>query len=380
MAGLTWRGAWSVVASYAKGDAISSNGSSWIANAANAGEAPGTGTHWDLLADRANFTGAAAGGVLAGTYPNPSLALGAAVRSLNGLTDLVTLAASGTASVSAAGNTLTIIGSGIGNVSAGAGIGVTTSGSTATVSAQFGGSGAATTVSHSDHQHSGGDITSGIVSQTFIDPLIARDAEVMPIVLANTATPVSIGAVNFAGTATAVARADHVHAHGNLGGGTLHATATTTTGGFMSSADKTKLDAIGSVFVSAANSVDTNVICSTVPFGSPTIDTASAYNATTSTFTAPTAGMYMVGVNLTVSAGPGFNAMTFQSVVNGISDFGYRVTPPQTGSDEAVSWTRLIHMSAGDTLSFVGCALGVAFPNPITLRGGSSINIHLLSP
>lgn len=55
--------------------------------------------------------------------------------------------------------------------------------------------------------------------------------------------PQSVGTVNTLGTSTEAARADHVHAHGAQGGGTLHAEATTSTPGFMSAADKTKLNA-----------------------------------------------------------------------------------------------------------------------------------------
>lgn len=54
--------------------------------------------------------------------------------------------------------------------------------------------------------------------------------------------PVAIGAGNASGSATAVARADHVHAHGDQAGGSLHSTATSVTAGFMSAADKQKLD------------------------------------------------------------------------------------------------------------------------------------------
>jgi hypothetical protein len=46
------------------------------------------------------------------------------------------------------------------------------------------------------------------------------------------------------GTATEVARADHVHNHGVQSGGNLHSTATTSAAGFMSPSDKTKLDAV----------------------------------------------------------------------------------------------------------------------------------------
>jgi hypothetical protein len=48
-----------------------------------------------------------------------------------------------------------------------------------------------------------------------------------------------------AGASDDLPRSDHIHAHGNRGGGTLHAAATTSVAGFMSSADKTKLDTLG---------------------------------------------------------------------------------------------------------------------------------------
>ena len=47
---------------------------------------------------------------------------------------------------------------------------------------------------------------------------------------------------NAEGVATSLARSDHTHAHGTRGGGTLHALATVSVAGFLSAADKTKLD------------------------------------------------------------------------------------------------------------------------------------------
>jgi hypothetical protein len=55
--------------------------------------------------------------------------------------------------------------------------------------------------------------------------------------------PMNVGVTN-AGVSGAAARGDHVHAHGNQAGGSLHAVATGATAGFMSATDKTKLDAI----------------------------------------------------------------------------------------------------------------------------------------
>lgn len=54
---------------------------------------------------------------------------------------------------------------------------------------------------------------------------------------------VAIGTTNDDGAASTAARSDHVHAHGDLTGGTLHSAATTSVAGFMSAADKTKVDA-----------------------------------------------------------------------------------------------------------------------------------------
>lgn len=58
-------------------------------------------------------------------------------------------------------------------------------------------------------------------------------------------TPVTIGSANTEGVAATFSRADHIHDHGNLAGGSLHALATGSVAGFMSAADKTKLDGIG---------------------------------------------------------------------------------------------------------------------------------------
>ncbi|PZR17536.1 MAG: hypothetical protein DI536_04275 [Archangium gephyra] len=49
---------------------------------------------------------------------------------------------------------------------------------------------------------------------------------------------------NAEGNATTLARSNHTHSHGVRGGGTLHALATTSTPGFMSAADKLKLDGL----------------------------------------------------------------------------------------------------------------------------------------
>lgn len=66
------------------------------------------------------------------------------------------------------------------------------------------------------------------------------------------------------GTASSLARADHQHAHGARAGGTLHANATTTTAGFLSGADKVKVDALETAFSGTAiTGSDTPAPCGT---------------------------------------------------------------------------------------------------------------------
>lgn len=55
-----------------------------------------------------------------------------------------------------------------------------------------------------------------------------------------------------AGVQAAYARVDHQHAHGNLAGGSMHAAATTASAGFMSAADKLKVDGLAAVASSGA--------------------------------------------------------------------------------------------------------------------------------
>lgn len=57
-----------------------------------------------------------------------------------------------------------------------------------------------------------------------------------------TAVPSDVGSANAEGSSSSLARADHVHDHGAQSVGTMHAAATTVVNGFMSGADKTKLD------------------------------------------------------------------------------------------------------------------------------------------
>lgn len=67
----------------------------------------------------------------------------------------------------------------------------------------------------------------------------------------NTGTPSTIGSSNSEGVSSSIPRLDHIHAHGDQAGGSLHSVATTGTAGFLSAADKTKLDDIIDGYVDA---------------------------------------------------------------------------------------------------------------------------------
>lgn len=64
----------------------------------------------------------------------------------------------------------------------------------------------------------------------------------------------AVSATGAAGVLGTFARADHQHAHGNQAGGSLHSTATTMAAGFLSAADKSKLDGLATVATSGSYS------------------------------------------------------------------------------------------------------------------------------
>ncbi|MET0418080.1 MAG: hypothetical protein ABW022_18875 [Actinoplanes sp.] len=74
-----------------------------------------------------------------------------------------------------------------------------------------------------------------------------------PAASLSSSAPPDVAASGAAGSSGTAARADHQHAHGNQGGGSLHAAATGSTAGFMGAADKSKLDGFGTLAVSSTD-------------------------------------------------------------------------------------------------------------------------------
>ena len=86
------------------------------------------------------------------------------------------------------------------------------------------------------------------------------------------ATAVTIGVANSEGTATSFARSNHVHDHGQQTQGDLHADVTRTVDGFMTAADKVKMDQQAVGVIQASNSTQFTVLNAT--WQTITLDTA----------------------------------------------------------------------------------------------------------
>lgn len=112
---------------------------------------------------------------------------------------------------------------------------------------------------HSQYLQKGGDTMTGVLNmgaQSITDVTTITDQSAQPITLSTistrlipggldalpTGTPVDISIANNPGGNNTFSRSDHIHAHGNLAGGSLHAVVNGSTNGFMLSTDKTKLD------------------------------------------------------------------------------------------------------------------------------------------
>jgi hypothetical protein len=112
----------------------------------------------------------------------------------------------------------------------------------------------------------------------------------------STGTPSTIGTVSQIGTSSNFARQDHIHAHGDQLGGTLHATASQSIAGFMSATDKTNLDNITSstqsltnkTIIGTTNYVDANGLKTTT---NPVLIVA----------TAPSIGQSLIAVSATAA-------------------------------------------------------------------------------
>jgi hypothetical protein len=153
----------------------------------------------------------------------------------------------------------------------------------------------------------------------------------------STGTPVDIGTANAPGSGVELALANHVHNHGDLAGGTLHAEATDSVAGFMAASDKSKLNLLdadtyifrpggvqqGNVFTSwtdliaaTANSNGDVVIVFDDSFGTITLPTG-AYSMDGVIWSGPDLANSadVTDVQVTVNLPEGFTFTNFKDVV-----------------------------------------------------------------
>jgi hypothetical protein len=178
-----------------------------------------------------------------------------------------------------------------------------------------------------------------------------------------TGTPVAVGSANNAGVASTLARSDHVHSHGNQAGGSLHADATTSVAGFMSAADKTKLDNISyAIFEWGNNGIQTSTADR---FMSP--GWISAVAATTNTFQirctrAGTLRNLYVYAN---TAGAGANTVSYVVQINGVDTAIVATALPTVQSLQNTVNTAAI--SAGDRISIKVTKAGTITTSPANI-------------
>lgn len=189
-----------------------------------------------------------------------------------------------------------------------------------------------------------------------------------PDIILREGLPITItDATNALGAASEVARGDHVHAHGDRGGGTLHALTTAFVAGFMSPADFLKLAGIqpgaaADILIFGSDSVASTV---TTRFLTPGFNFSIA-PTTAVQFRLPHGGvMRNLRVRQNVPAGNG-NQLVYTLRVNGVATL-LSVSMASTAAD-ASDLVNTIAVVAGDLVDLrVTKALGIGTtPGQIT--------------
>lgn len=105
------------------------------------------------------------------------------------------------------------------------------------------GEGSASDLARSDHSHQSDTAPEDTTKAAAVTGTSGEPARADHKHDISTGAAVELAEANAEGNATSLARSNHTHDHGDRSGGSLHAAATTGANGFMSSTDKTKLDA-----------------------------------------------------------------------------------------------------------------------------------------
>lgn len=139
--------------------------------------------------------------------------------------------------------------------------------------------GTASTLARSDHTHRVAcDVPVNVTKAAAAEGVAANLARSDHKHDVSTAAAVELtDSSNAEGVATSLARSDHTHSHGARGGGNLHAVATGAAAGFMSAADKTKLDGLLTETVSQGTVQTTDATPTKVLGWQPADNTAEVF-------------------------------------------------------------------------------------------------------
>lgn len=208
-----------------------------------------------------------------------------------------------------------------------------------------------------------GSTFNGVTIQTHASRHLPNGADPL-----TTTVPVNISYTNTEGIANSFSRSDHVHGHGNLSGGTLHTTASTSNHGFMSSVDKTYFDTVPGLFNTKAGlsgatftgviytpSVSATTISATTYYGLPTdisVTGGTYTNPTgTATFTNNTGGTFNVSGFFT-----GATAATSGQTNDGTSNTLFVSPIGLENSKYSTVYGDKTYMTASGTNSYSGSA------------------------
>jgi len=192
--------------------------------------------------------------------------------------------------------------------------------------------------------------------------------------------PIDVGASNQPGSASSVARSDHQHSHGNLLGGLLHAVATTISNGFMSAADKTKLDGLSGTAGYAEiylNSPTTQLGITATPatltlFDTDGINSNATPDQANNRITIVEDGDYDIDFSISFSGG---NNITYTLViaVNGVAQNNGKLQRKLgTGGDVGSgSFSCLLSLTAGQHLTVLISS------TTNTIANGATVNLNI---
>lgn len=146
--------------------------------------------------------------------------------------------------------------------------------------------------------------------------------------------------------------------HGNRGGGSLHAAATTSVAGFMSAADKLKLDGLGGTTTCfrAFRATSTQAISAatdtTIIYNSEQFDDTNEYDPTTGQFTVATTGKYFFSMSVFGTQATA-TAKVLKVFVNGSEAVRMKQTTAEPGSTPISGHSGVMTLSASDVVTFV---------------------------